>query len=265
MSGQIIFFEKNKADYSFSGVVATASESPDTAPYALNRSNLSGWITSGSVDANNTTFEVDFGDYKSVTELLLVKHNFKNFTVKWDNEGVWTDFSPAINVTNCTDLVSWFEVASQLTKKIQVTITGTQTANADKFLYQFIATEKIGQLEGWPVIAAPAHSRNLTVVKTLSGKSYVGENLGAFSYTLNVTEWKSGPDLTVVERLYSRSEGFLSWLCGGNENQFSSKRQGYRLEDIHLMKCVNDYAPEWVKGQYLRGLKISMKLSEVIA
>lgn len=264
MGNQIIFFEKNKADYSFQQVVATASEGSDIAKYALNRSNATGWITTDSLDANNTTFEVDLVDLKSVTDLLLVKHNFKSFTLQWYDGMNWNDFTPAINVTDCTDDVSWFQFQAVMAQKFKLTITGTQIPNSDKYLYQFIVTEKIGQFEGWPVIKDPEHSRNLVITSTLSGKKHVSENVGGFSFTLSVTEWKSDNDLTLLETLHQRSEGFLTWLCGGSQVQFSSVRKGYRLEDLPLMKCVTPWKPEFVKGMYQRGMAISTKFAEVI-
>ena len=56
MSGQIAFFEKNYADLDYANVAATASQGVGTEDFARNRRNDSAWITSGSVDADNTTF-----------------------------------------------------------------------------------------------------------------------------------------------------------------------------------------------------------------
>lgn len=264
MSEQIVFFEKNKADFSNVDVTATATEASDLALYVLNRSNFTGWMTTDSVDANNTELEINLNDFKSVTDLILLKHNFKAFTIQWWDGLAWNNFTPAINETNNTSDNNYYEFSSVLASKFKVTITGTQVANDDKYLAQFIVTEKIGQLAGWPVIKNALHSRNKVLSKTLSGKQHVAENVGAFAIDLSVVEWKSDADLTLVETLYSKNEGFLVWLCGGDETQFSSIRQGYRFEDLYLMKTTNDYAPNWVAGMYKRGLKIDIKLSEVI-
>lgn len=264
MSGQIIFFKKNVADIEKTYMTVTASQGNDFASRALNRSNLSAWITTGSVDADNTTWEVDMVDESNVTDILLIKHNFKAFTVKYWDGSTYKDFSPAINETTNTSATNWYQVSNVSTSKLKITITGTQTANVDKFLYQFIATEKIGTLSGFPVIKNPTHDENKKRNTMLSGKTHLVKNVGGFQCTLNVSEWKLDADLALVESLYGSVEGFLVWLCGGNENQFSSKRIGYRLEDIYLMKCVNEYSPEWVGGIYSRGLDISIKLEEVI-
>src|SRR5688500_2818941 len=133
MSGQIIFFRKSKADFSYDNVSATASEGASYAEYVLNRSNLSAWLTTGSVDANNTTLTIDFSEDRVVSDILLLKHNFKAFTVKlWDGS-TYQDFSPAISETTNTDSSNYYEVTSQETSRIQITITGTQTPDEDKY------------------------------------------------------------------------------------------------------------------------------------
>lgn len=264
MAQQIIFFEKPASDIGNPGVSATASQGAAYATYALNRSNLSAWITTGSVDADNTTWTLDMTDEKRISEILLIKHNFKSFTVKYWNGSAYQDFSPAINETTNTKAVNRYTVTPQSTSKIQITITGTLTPNSDKYLYQFLATEKLGQFNGWPQIKKPVHSRNRKKNGMLSGRSNIAENVGAFSCELSVKEWKDSTDLTLVERLYNMSEGFLIWPSGGDESQFSSARQGYRLEDIYLVKCADEYEPSFVSGQYQRGLDISISLTEVV-
>lgn len=264
MSQQITFFQKNRADYSDTKVIATASEGNLFAPLVLNRNNTSGWGTSGSVDANNTTLTIDFGDTHTLTDLLLVKHNFKSFTAKYWDGAAWQDFSPAIAPTNCTDSTSRFSFSSVLAQKILITVLGTQVPNSDKSLCQVIATQLIGQLTGWPVIKKPTHNRNKRITTMLSGKQYIAENVGGFAADLVVTNWSSSADLSIVENLFDSNEGFLVWLGGGDETQFSSIRQGYRKEDLYLMRCSNNYMPEWAQGFYKSGLAITISLQEVV-
>jgi hypothetical protein len=264
MSEQIFFFDKSKCDISNSGVSATATQGDEFAELVLNRSNANGWITTGSVDADQPTLTIDMADERPITDILLVKHNFKSFTVKYWDGSSFVDFSPAINETTNTDETSHFEVEQVETTKIQLQVNGTMTPDEDKILYQLIATRRIGQLAGWPVIKKPVHSTNAKKSTMLSGKTFVARNLGAFSCELAVAEWRNSADLEIVEELYENTEGFLVWLSGGSEDQFSSTRKGYRLEDVYLMKCLDDYSPEFVSGQYKRGLAISIKLGEVV-
>lgn len=264
MSGQIIFFKKSKSDYSYTYVTATASEGSAYATYVLNRNNTSSWITTGSTDASLTTLTIDFSESRTITDILLLKHNFKSFTVKYWDGSAYQAFSPAISETTNTADDNYYEVTSQATSKIQITINSTQVVDSDKYLFQFIATEKIGRLNGWPVIKKPVVSRNRKKTMMLSGKQNIFENVGGFSCNLTITSHSNAADLTVIETLYGYSEGFLVWPGGGVESQFRNILQGYRMEDIFLMKCSDEYSPEYHLGMYALGTGVNMRLEEVI-
>ena len=98
----------------------------------------------------------------------------------------------------------------------------------------------------------------------LSGKTLVKENIGAFKTKLDIKVLSIDADLTIIETLYAAHKGFLVWLCGGDESQFRSERIGYRLEDIFLMKTVNEWRPELFRGLYQAGMKVQIDLSEVV-
>jgi hypothetical protein len=263
MSQPIMFFKKNKADYQNPSAVVTASEGGTFAPFVQRRSNGIGWMTTGSVDANHTTLTVNFNDIQTISDLILVKHNFANFNVKYWNGSAWTDFSPAVSRSGVTESTTRASFSAVQTTQLQLTINGTQVPNSDKKLSQFIATELIGQLKGWPTIKKPSFNKNKQNSKMLSGKVTVGENVGGFACDLEVKLWSDSSDLSIVETLYGSGSGFLVWLCGGDQSQFSSVRQGYRLEDFFLMKCTNDYSPEWFSGLYSSGLNLTLSLAEV--
>lgn len=263
-SSQIIFFEKNKCDYSLSDVTTTASQGSAYADYALNRSNQSAWVTSGSVDADNTSLVIDWSDQKRITDIILVLHNFKAYTIQYWDGSLYQDFSPAISETTNTVDTTHHKFTEVITSKVKLIITGTMTANQDKVLRQFIATKQIGQLDAWPVIDNPTISRNRQKTTMLSGKQSIRENVGLFTCKLKIAYLKSDADCLIVESLFESNEGFLVWLCGGVETQFATVRKGYRLEDIYLMKCSNEYMPEWYQGVYKTGMVVDMQLVEVV-
>jgi hypothetical protein len=265
MAGQIIFFEKSKCDISNPNVVTTASQGDDYADYILNRNNDIKWVTTGSVDADNTTIEVDMVDENPISDILLVNHNFKSFKVEYWNGSAWTTFSTPIDQTTNTASTNRFSFTEVSTTKLKLTVRGTQTANEDKYLGQFIATRLIGQLSTWPTIKKPVHSRNKQSSPMLSGKEFIAENVGGFSVDLAIKILSDATDLAVIEELFDSNEGFLVWLCGGDESQFTTARKGYRLQDVYLMKCKNDYTPELYKGLYKSGYKIDLNLEEVVS
>lgn len=266
MATAMKFFRKSRCDYEFSYVSATASNSPSTAGYTLQRSNRTGWGTSGSNDAENTTFTISFGDVNTIDSILLIGHNWKNYKIQYlDADGVtWTDFSPAVNPTTSTDSTTLHSVPSTSTSGLRVTIYGTQTPDSEKILNQFIATSLIGQLTGFPIMEKPTLGRALQEQKTLSGKSRMLSNIGAYSVSIRFPVTDVDADLTIFESLVNSNEGFLFWPCGGDQSQFFSVRQGYRLQDIFLMRVKNEYQPVLYKGYYGIGMVIQLDLVEVI-
>jgi hypothetical protein len=260
----IKFFEKNKADLSYTAAIATASQGDEYADLARNRANTSAWVTSGSVDADNTTYELDFVDSKVIDTLILAKHNFKNYTFKYWDGAAYQDVSPAVAVTNNTSETTSHSFTSVETTKVKVTITGTMTANQDKFLYQFIVTKLLGELSGWPVIKNANNSRSRIRNKMLSGKESISEQVGVVSFRLDQKIMKDDDDITLVENLFFSNEGFLVWLSGGLETQFSNVIRTYRNEDIFLMKCSNEYKPDLYQGIYSAGIHVVIDLVEVV-
>lgn len=261
---QIIFFNPNAADFTNINAVLTATQGNEAVANLQRRSNNVGWMTNASVDSDDTTVTCDFNDLQTLTDIVLVNHNFKSFTVKYWDGSAYQDFSTPISETNSTDSTSNYNFNSVSTTKIQLIITGTQVANSDKRMNQLIATSRIGKLNGWPIIKTPVFGKNKRNNTMLSGKAFIGTNLGGFSCTLSVSNWSNAADLSVIETLYSAGQPFLVWLGGGIETQFSSSRQGYRKQDFFYMRCVNDYTPEWANGLYQTGLKLDIALAEAL-
>ena len=88
MSQGIMIFEKNKIDIDLDTYVtitvtdSVASDNGQTVvDYLRNRNNYSGWGTAGSTDAANTQLDVVFPETE-ITDLLLVEHNLKAYTIK---------------------------------------------------------------------------------------------------------------------------------------------------------------------------------------
>lgn len=270
MGSQVKFFKKSFADIDNANASITVTDSvatstgQDIIDFVRNRNNRSAWRTTDSTDAGTTTLTIDFIDTENISRLLFLKNNWKAFTVKYWNGISYVDFSTVISETVSTAENNYYEFTAVDTSKIQVIITGTQVADEDKELYQFIATEEEGTLEAFPEITNPRHVSLRQRTTMLSGKTNIVESIGRFSCGLKVPYWKSDNDLTLVEKLYFGRLPMLVWLCGGDETQFSSIRRGYRLEDIFLVRPVNDYSPKWFSGVYTTGLEIEIRLDEVV-
>lgn len=261
---QVLFLEKNRADLQNGNVSITASQGQDFVDFVRNRKNSSSWATTGSVDADNTTMTIDLTDEQDISKILLFKMNFDSYTLKYWNGSSFVDFSPAISVSGNTVENAEHDFTEVSTSQVQLIVTGTIVPDSDKTLAQFILTKTLGRMVGWPEIKNPKLSRNRKVNKMLSGKVSVVENVRQYSTSLSIKVWSDDADWTLVETLYERFTGFLFWPSGGDETQFSSVRQGYRTEDIFLCKLTDELNPEFFKGLYKSGLKLSMKLSESV-
>jgi hypothetical protein len=270
MSAQIQFFKKNIIDLDNTAVTITATDGVASSAgdsitdYLRNRKNTSSWITTDSTDAGNTTLTVNWTADRVIDHIILVKHNFKAYTIKYWNGSTYVAFPTAIAPSSDTNETTEYNTASTTTSRIQIIVTGTQTPDDDKKMAQLIVTEELGQFSGWPVVSSPMLSKNRQITTMLSGKKNIVDSVGFFSCTLTVDNWKDDTDLTLVETIYDRSEGVLLWLCGGDESQFSSVRKGWRKEDLFLVRPSDELTNEFVKGLYVTGIKVKIKLEEVI-
>lgn len=272
MAAQIRFFNKNKIDLDNPNVTITVTDATatndgqDFVDFMRNRNNTSAWLTTGSNDAANTELLVEMVDEREISEILLICHNLKAYTIQYWNGSIYTDFSTPIAETVNAELTNHHTFTKVSTSRIKIVITGTQVADADKQIKQLIFTDEVasGQLEGWPVIKKPRHSKNKRITSMLSGKVNVVESVGSFGMDLSVRNWNIDSDMELVEEIYFGNRGVLVWLSGGDQTQFSRAHIGYRKEDIFLMRATNDYTPEFRSGIYSTGVKITMKLRESI-
>lgn len=270
MSEQILFCRKNHIDLDRVNSTITITDAiatntgQDSVDFLRNRNNISGWLTTDSTDAANTVILSSFGgDFEDVDYISLIRHNFKDYLVEWqDSFDVWATY---VNVASNTKSTNVHQLTTPVNAKaIRITVTAMQTLDEDKEMRQLIITEKKFKLVGWPVIKKPVHSRNRKNNKMLSGKINVVDTQGAFSVDLSIKLTGDDNDLSIHEDLYDQIEGLLLLLSGGDEDQFQTKRRGYRNEDIVLVKTINEYTNPYYKGQYISGIKVLIKLAEVI-
>lgn len=273
MGQQIKFFNINRLDLSNTNSTITVTDTVATnngqsfVDFIRNRNNVSAWLTTGSTDAANTTLVADFGEEREITDIILIGHNFKAYTIKYWDGASYINFSTVISETVNADVETNYEFTQVSTSKIQIIITAAMVVDADKVLKQLIATDKLatGQLVGWPIIRNPRFNTNQKINNMLSGKVNVVDSVGGFSMTLSVSNWNIDADLTIVEEIYFGKRGVLVWPCGGDESQFSHLRIGYRRQDIYFMRATNSFKPTWKSGVYVNGIKMDLKLSEAVA
>jgi hypothetical protein len=264
----VMFFRKNRIDLDRSNVSITVSDSVATNTGSAfvsslrNRRNTDGWMTTGSSDSGNTTLMIDMVDTVEIDRILLIKHNLRAYTIKYWNGSAYIDFSTAISETAFNKSSSCYAFTKVTTSKIQIVITGTQIADSDKSICQIILTEFLGEFSFQPRIV-PQVIKNRKATSYLSGRNKVVKSVGGMAYSMDFNHIVGNTDLTLIETLFDSFEGFLVWVCGGDDSQYPTKRVGYRLEDIFLMDCAKDLRPGWEDGHYAHGMPLSLDLVEV--
>jgi len=260
---------KNKIDIDNNNTTITVTDSVATnngqsiVDFIRNRNNSSAWLTTESTDAANTTLEINMADVELIDTIILIGHNLKSFTIQYFDSG-WQNFSTPIAETNNDDSSTEFTFNEVYTGRIKIVITGTQVADSDKIIKQLIITKLLRKLEAYPEIKNVRVSRSRSISEMISGKSNFVSQVGGFKVDLRLKYWKDPDDLDAIETIYTNRLPVLVWLCGGNEDQFSSKRIGYRKEDVYLMRPANDYSPDWFNSIYSTGLDLTIQLIEAV-
>lgn len=268
MANQIEFFRKNHLDLNRDNPSITitdnvaSSNGQSSVNQLRNRNNITGWLTTGSDDTANTEILAEFGDLLSVDFVELVRHNFKDFLIEWkDVSDTWNTYE---NVTSNTELTTIHRKDTAVeTRALRITIYSTQTADADKELRQFIATERIHKFNGWPEVNKPTFSKERRVNKMPSGRVNIAKTRGSFSCDLKIKVTSDTDDLAIHEDLYERVEGVLMLITGGDESQFTYNGQNYRNEDIVLVLPIDEYQNPYYKKITTNGIMVNMKLAEV--
>lgn len=236
-----------------------------TIEFMQNRSNNSAWATTNSTDAAGTQILIEMFDLLDVTDIMLIKHNFKDYIIEFLNPVSLLFEEYASETSFVKDTVIHEKLIPIQTRTIRITINSTKDINDDKSLRQLIIAEKFfsGELESYPKIRKPKHSKNRKVNKLQSGKVNVVESRGAFSTTLEV-KLNEENDLEIFEAIYENREGVLMLLSGGEEEQFITRRLGYRNEDIVLVRPVDEYINEHDVYIYQNRIKLKIKLNEAV-
>lgn len=266
---QPIIFKKNKADFEIDHVTVTvdpSAQDPDgLARSILDRSSRTAWVTESSNDAETITIVVDMVDTRYFSDIVILGTNIKAYTLKyWDaGGGAWADFSTPISVTDHAEDWIHHNFTQVLSSKVQLVITGTQVADSDKVIRRFEILERIGQFEGWPMFKRVRIDRQDKATLMLNNKYFIVDGPPSYSCALEVDNWNIAADVAIVESMYNRGEGFYIWPCGGNEDQFSMDVEGYRPEDLYLVRTRGPFRADRVKGWYRAGLKVNVPLVEV--
>jgi hypothetical protein len=278
ISGGIKFFDRSKCLLNDNSTI-TATSGSAAADRMIDRNLYSYWQSVGSNDTVTETVIVTMPTPTAITRILLVDHNFKAFTLKWDNAGAWAQFSGVVGLDGAlgggitesafVDNTAYYEFAQVTTTKIQLTVTSTQVANSEKRINQIIATTELGTLSGYPDVDALELSRKLRTNETLSGRLFVAKADESMSVNLKFAKYPArapyGSDIDLMFALDDREVDFLIWLCGGKRGSaaFTYQLRGWRLKDVYPVQVSKAIKPDYEKNIYVNTINMTMSFAEV--
>lgn len=279
ITGGVKFFEPSQ-NLLVNGATITASTGSSSASYCIDRNPLTYWRSVASSDLITETLDIVFPKKVSINRLFLLDHNFKQFSIQYNNNGVMTDFTNvvglsgsivgALSETAFSKDTGYFEFDSVTTSEIKISVTKTQIANSDKYLSQVIATSEIGTFVGFPTVKQFDSDRNSRSAKTSSGRYSVQKSNESFACQLAFKDYPSAAaynaDIDLVMSLQDRDIPFITWLCGGRSGSsyFRYTLRGFRLRDAITMQMDKPLSGSYSQSIYTGHLNLNVSLQEHI-
>lgn len=274
ITGGIKFFDKNILATDNNTVIA-ASSGDSSSSFCVDLNDFTYWRSVGSNDAVTETITIDFPSSTSINRIFLKDHNFKSYTIQYNNGSTLVDFAnitgldgtkATISESSYDKDTSYYEFDAVTTSQIVITATETQVTDAEKYLSTVICTTEIGTLDGYPQISNLFKSKNSRTSKSLSGRLIVQKSIETFRTTLNFSNYPAGntSDIDLCYTLFDRDESFLVWLCGGRygSDYFKYALRGIRLQDVYQVQVTNNFDDSYRKSVYSNPVKLNLKLEE---
>jgi hypothetical protein len=265
ITGGIKFFDENLCLVD-NGGSCVASTGTAVQSNIIDKFAWTYWTSVGSNDSTVETLTLTFPS-ATFSRLLLLDHNWKQYTAKYWNGASFVNFTSVVgldgSVSNISETVfadtaSYYEFASVTTTQIQLTVTKTQTANAEKYLATVMLTNDLGTLQGYPKIDPVSFNKNDRQMQMLSGRVKLVKQNPVFSCSLKFDNYPNtkGSDIDLVMTLFDRETPFHVWLCGGRRGTkyFNYAMRGFRLKDIYRVQVVSQIAPVYMENIYTSGI-----------
>lgn len=262
ISGGIKFFERSTALFS-DGATAVASSNSAAANNILTNRQLVYWESIGSDDTTAETITITYNKTVTIDRIILNRINFKEFTVKYDSGGMWTDFTSVVGLdgalgggiseTAFADETAYYEFTPISTSSIQIIATKTQTADQEKIIYNLFTTIELGTMEQFPQIEGIDYNRKSREAAVLSGLAQIQKSFEINKFSLVFKSHPSQTDMDLINTLFDESNSFLVWLCGGRRGTtfFRFNIKGFRIFDIFNMQTSGSISPSYPTTIYV--------------
>jgi len=271
MTGGISFFEKNKA-LKKDGAACVASSNTSDQNLVLGTNKYFKWQSSGSDDSTTETLTITLPESVSVSRIFLLGHNFDTFTIKY-GAGAGSNFANvtgldaysgnAISESGFTRDAAYYQFDAVTTNRFIVTATVAQTTDAEKELVQFVATNEIATLTGYPEITGLRFDRNDRGAQSVSGRTHIEKGYETCSFGLKLSSYNVQADITALESLHDRNEPFLVWLNGGKPSNFTYAQRGFRVGDVYQMQTAGGIQTGYYRNIYPAGVEQQYRFEEV--
>lgn len=275
-TGGIKFFLKSKCLFA-DGSDMVASSGDSSSPYALDRNPVTYWRSVSSNDLTVETLTLTFAESITIDRLLLVDHNWKQFTVKYFSGAAYANFAGVVGLDSSGALISettfvddtaYYEFTPVTTTSIQITVTKTQVANAEKYINQIIFTESLGTLVGYPQITGVEIDRNIRKKDMLSGKVLIQKSEESAKIDLNFANYPASlsADIDLIFSLHDKEENFMIWLCGGRRgtNYFKKQIRGFRLKDVYTVQLTKTLKAHYSNNIYKNTVNFTATFEEAV-
>lgn len=262
ITGGIKFFEPSKCLFA-DGTFISATSGNSAAARMIDRNPITYWTSVDSTDLVTETIIILMPEAVTIDRILLVDHNWKEFTVKYYSGATYVNFSGVVGLdgskaniseTTFADDTAYYEFTPVSTTQIEITVTKTQTANQQKYINAFIATEELGTFQGYPMINVLTHNRNAQSRTTLGGKVLVQKSEESFLCKLLFENYPASlsADIDLLFELYDREINFIMWICGGKRGStyFKKQMKGYRLKDVYTVNTPEPVTPLYTANVY---------------
>jgi len=90
-------------------------------------------------DLTSTTITIELGETLTVSNVILLNHNLKDFSCTYDTAG--TAFNPPISETTNSQTSNYYSVATVATTRINLIANKTNPANQEKKIGEFIISK----------------------------------------------------------------------------------------------------------------------------
>lgn len=299
-------YEPNIIEF-FNSSNISVSSGDITKGNIVNPNRFLSWKSLGSDDTTTETITITLPTPQTINNIFLIGHNFKDFEITYNGGNAFNFLSDSIapsgngivsgilvddagnplvddtdsNLTYATlkpslqGLIEGLEEDAYQAefsplsiRSIEITVTKTQIADAEKYLEYLIFTNEIGREKHCNSVAYPemTFSNNETKSTGFNNKSFIQKKQNTMVRArVSIDLYRElKEEFAFYTSLIERQEPFLVWFGAGFlDVDFGIRTQGLRVGDIYKVQLTGDYNYQHTADLYRNGVKFKLTMIEV--